>query len=225
MSRHPARLGSIEHMHRSQAERVATMRARLLDATITCLDERGYGDMSTNDVVRQARVSRGALAHHFPTKAELVLAAAQRLVDQRAADFRQRFGALPPRRRTPAEALAVLWTLYDGPGCAALVELTVAARHKSELKAVLAPMSERIAEVTGEVFAEFFPELSGQPFVAEALRAVHATFAGLALGAMASEDGHERAAEVRAFLKILVSALPQPTATAPHELIETRRTR
>ncbi|MGN6472734.1 MAG: helix-turn-helix domain-containing protein, partial [Mycobacteriales bacterium] len=47
---------------RSQAERTEQMRTRLLDATIHCLAESGYGRMSTNDVVRRARVSRGALA-------------------------------------------------------------------------------------------------------------------------------------------------------------------
>src|SRR3954468_6910820 len=89
---------------RSQPERVAAMRARLLDATIECLDEYGYGAMSTNDVVRRARVSRGALSHHFPTKADLVRAAAQRLVEQRAGEFRRRFEAIAPADRTPAQA-------------------------------------------------------------------------------------------------------------------------
>ena len=91
------------------------MRARLLDATIECLSEYGYGRMSTNDVVRRAHVSRGALAHHFPAKADLVKAAAQRLLEQRAADFRARFAAIPAQRRTLSEALTVLWSLYDDP--------------------------------------------------------------------------------------------------------------
>jgi AcrR family transcriptional regulator len=195
---------------RSQADRVEAMRTRLLDATIECLNERGYSAMSTNDVVRRARVSRGALAHHFPTKADLVRAAAQRLIEQRGAEFRQRFRSIEPQRRTPAEALVVLWSFYDDAGAAALIELTVAARHNPELRAVLAAVPDRIAELTREVFAEFFPDLASLPFVDEALHAVHAMYGGLALNAMAGEDLRRRGAEVRALLNLVVALLPQP---------------
>lgn len=190
---------------RSQAERAEQMQARLLDATIECLAEQGYGDMSTNDIVRKARVSRGALAHHFPTKAALVTAAAQRLLDQHEQEFRARFTSMAPARRTPAEALSVLWSFYDDPGGIALIELTVAARNHPELRGVMGEVSTRIESTTSEVFAEYFPELAELPFSEDALRAVHALFAGLVLTSMAAAEGEDRSAEVRAFVKILVS--------------------
>jgi AcrR family transcriptional regulator len=194
---------TVTPVRRSQPERVAAMRARLLDATIECLDELGYGALSTNDVVRRARVSRGALSHHFPTKADLVRAAAQRLLEQRAAEFRRRFETIPAARRTPAEALDVLWSFYDSAGGNALIELTVAARHQPELEGVLSPMLERIAALTGEVLAEYFPDLARLPHVEQALRAIHALFAGLALGALAGDRA--RGDEVRALLRTVIS--------------------
>jgi AcrR family transcriptional regulator len=194
---------------RSQAERVDAMRTRLLDATIECLNEQGYSAMSTNDVVRRAHVSRGALAHHFPAKADLVRAAAQRLIEQRGAEFRERFRSIAPERRTPAEALAVLWSFYDDAGASALIELTVAARHNPELRSVLAAVPDRIAKLTGEVFEEFFPDLAGLPFVEQALHGVHAMYGGLALNAMASDDLRRRGADVRALLNTVVALLPQ----------------
>ena len=199
----------------SQAERAGAMRARLLDATIECLAELGYSRMSTNDIVRSARVSRGALAHHFPTKADLVSAAAQRLLEKRVADFRDRFTAMAPDRRTPAEALSVLWSFYDDTGGIVLLELLVAARHNRELAVVMAPMPERVAEVSAEVFAEFFPELASRPFLGEALRAVHALFSGLAIIALPDGDRAGRGADVRAFLKLIISATPQFVASDP----------
>ncbi|HJQ42626.1 MAG TPA: TetR/AcrR family transcriptional regulator [Jatrophihabitantaceae bacterium] len=202
-ARRPTR--TAERVRRSQSERAEQMRDRLLDATIDCLIRSGYSELSTNDIVRRARVSRGALAHHYPTKAELVTAAARRLVDERAADFRRRFGAVPPERRTPAEALELLWSFYAAPSGIALVELTVAARHSRQLRAVLAPVAEQVAASTAEVFAEFFPERAGLPFTDQVLRTVHALFAGLALSAMAAPDGDGHTAEVRTFLKHLVS--------------------
>ena len=190
------------------------MRARLLDATIACLAERGYGAMSTNDVVRRARVSRGALAHHFPTKADLVSAAAERLLDERAAQFRRHFGAIAPSRRTPAEALTVLWSFYDDdPGCLALIELIVAARTRPELRAVLADTPGRINELTREVFAEFFPQLAGLPFVDVALRTVHLVFAGLALDAIVDRDAAAASLEVRTVLQALAANLESSAPT------------
>ena len=180
------------------------MRARLLDATIDCLATAGYGGMSTNDVVRRARVSRGALAHHYPTKADLVRAAAQRLLDKRAIEFRERFTAIDPERRTPAEALDVLWSFYDDPTGLALLELTVAARSHRELQAVLGPVSDQLATTTAEVFIEFFPELAKLPVAEQALRTIHAAFGGLALASMAKRD-EDHIRQVRDFLKLLVS--------------------
>src|SRR5262245_57913022 len=89
----------------TQLERVEAMRARLLDATLECLVEQGFGAMSTNDVVRRAGVSRGALAHHFPTRADLMAAASARLVEQRVEDFRSAFLSLPDDQRTITGAL------------------------------------------------------------------------------------------------------------------------
>jgi AcrR family transcriptional regulator len=185
------------------------MRARLLDATIACLAENGYSHTSTNDIVRRAHVSRGALAHHFRTRNELISAAAQRLVAGRADEFRVRFGALAPERRTLAEAVTVLWSFYDDPGCVAMLELMVAARHESELRGVFVPMPDQIAELTASVFAEFFPDLAGLPLLDEALRAIHALFAGLALTTLATGDGGGRTGDVRAFVKLLASLAPQ----------------
>jgi AcrR family transcriptional regulator len=190
------------------------MRARLLDATIDCLATTGYGRMSTNDVVRKARVSRGALAHHYPTKAALVKAAAERLLDQRAIEFRERFTAMAPERRTPAEALDVLWSFYDDPSGMALLELTVAARSHPELQAVLGPVSDQVAAYTAEVFAEFFPDLAAQPFAEQALRTIHAAFGGLALASLANPaDDHVQ--QVRDFLKLLVSFSDRLTSLLP----------
>jgi AcrR family transcriptional regulator len=188
---------------RTQAERAEQMRARLLDATIECLADSGYGRMSTNDVVRRARVSRGALAHHFPTKADLVTAAAERLVERRGAEFRARFEAIAPERRTPERALEVLWSFYDDPSGMALIELTVVSRNYPELTPVLVKMGDQIATLTAEMVLAYFPSLASVPFIEEALRAVHALFAGLALGSMAGPQATGDAQAVREFLNIL----------------------
>jgi AcrR family transcriptional regulator len=202
----------------TQPERVEAMRNRLLDATIDCLADTGYSGFSTNEVVRRAGVSRGALAHHFPTKAELVAAAADRLVELRAAEFRGRFGAIPAPHRTAARALDVLWTFFDDPSFQALLELMVAARSDAELRPVMAAGLQHAADVTREVFAESFPELAPLPFIGETLDAILALYSGLAAQAALDGDIGGRHAAVRTLLK---GALGLAIAAAPPTTVRT----
>jgi AcrR family transcriptional regulator len=187
----------------TQAERVEAMRARLLDATIDCLVAKGYAELSTNDIVRQAGVSRGALAHHFPAKSDLVAAAAERLIDQAAAEFRRGFAGLPPRRRTVPEALDLLWSYYEGPAFAALLELVVAARTNPELREVLIDGPDRIASTALEVFVELFPQIAGNPMAEPMIRATVALLAGLAVQAVVDGDRHGHHAALRELFKTL----------------------
>src|SRR5262245_21898426 len=65
------------------AERSAATRGKLLEATIQCLAELGYHQTSTVIVTERAGVSRGSMLHHFPTKADLMMAAAQHIRERR----------------------------------------------------------------------------------------------------------------------------------------------
>ena len=197
--------GTPERERQSQTERVEAMRARLLDATIDCLAISGYGNLSTNDVVRRAGVSRGALAHHFPSKTDLVVAAGQRLIDERAQEFRLRFSELPPEERTITRALDVLWSFFESNTFAAIVELDVAARTHRELRRSLAGTPEQIADLTRTVFLEWFPDYAQRPLLDEVLRAIIALFSGLALQGMVDDDPLGRRKAVRDLLAALLS--------------------
>ena len=74
---------------RTQGERSAETRARLLDATVESLIEAGYAHTTTTAVCARAGLSRGAQLHHFPTKSELVIAAVAHLTRRRAKEVRE----------------------------------------------------------------------------------------------------------------------------------------
>src|SRR2546421_9400780 len=110
---------------RTQAERTATTRAALLAATVDTLVERGYRGTTTSDVARRAGVSYGALLHHYPTKADLLCAAVEHLLDARIAEFRKAMANLPPQTPTREASIDVLWSMFQGPTFTAWLELYV----------------------------------------------------------------------------------------------------
>jgi AcrR family transcriptional regulator len=122
---------------RSQEERSAATRQRLLDATVDCLIELGYVGTTTTEIVRRAGVSRGAQVHHFPTKAELVQQAVVHLAQRRQQELRDEFERVDANADRVSLAIELLWSAYAGPLFAAALELIVAARTDDELKPAL----------------------------------------------------------------------------------------
>jgi AcrR family transcriptional regulator len=146
---------------RTQADRRATTRAALLQATVGSLVELGYAGTTTAEVQRRAGVSKGALTHHFAAKADLLLAAMDVLYDAFTADVRQAASHLPGGAARVRPAIALLWEQFRGPLFTAAMELWVAARTDPTLRAALLPHERRLGaqlralarEVVGEEVA------------------------------------------------------------------------
>lgn len=148
----------------THAERSAATRLALLDATVECLAELGYAHTTTAEIVRRAGVSRGAQVHHYPTKAELVVAAVRHLFEGRTAAFVQEFDGLPEADRTLENGIELMWTSVQGPSFRAALELVVGSLPDDRLRPIVAEVLEEFEGTIARRFAERFPALATSPF-------------------------------------------------------------
>jgi AcrR family transcriptional regulator len=136
---------------RTQQQRREETRRALLDAAVESLIEVGFARTTTLEVQRRANVSRGALLHHFPSKAELLVAAVDHLAEMRAKEMKAFASQLPPERGPRAAdddtapgadertevVLGLLWQCFSGTFFKVSMELRTAARTDPELRRVL----------------------------------------------------------------------------------------
>ncbi len=88
---------------RTQSERSESTRGALIKAAQHLFAEHGYAEVGTEQIVRTAGVTRGALYHHFPAKRDLFEAVYERL----EAGLTQRIAsaALDANADSPLEAM------------------------------------------------------------------------------------------------------------------------
>lgn len=114
-------------------ERSAATRLRLVEATVQCLYELGYHQTSTVIVTRRAKVSRGAMLHHFPSKADLMMATADHIRLRRGDVHRKHLEPFKTDREKFLQLIDVLWEEFQTPTGVARIELMLGSRNDPEL--------------------------------------------------------------------------------------------
>lgn len=141
-------------VRRSQATRREDMRQRLAAATLDALAVHGHAGASLSVILDRAGVSRGAWAHHFDTKAEMLALAAEGLL-QGAVEAARTLAPAGPDPCQPAEArlaamIEAAWSrFYTGRHRDLLFEVALAARTDAELRVRLAPIFSGFLTATG----------------------------------------------------------------------------
>jgi AcrR family transcriptional regulator len=167
---------------RTQSERSAETRRRLLEATIESLIEIGYAGTTIRRVTELAGVSQGAQSHHFPHRVDLVTSAFEHLAEQRI----DRYGELARRLSGDRAArvrglLDLLWEDFSSPVFTVAVKLWVAAAEDEELRERLVPVEKRIHANMLRLSREVAGELGGEQGFDRKLAVAMNTVAGLAL--------------------------------------------
>lgn len=178
---------------RTQEQRRAETRGKLLDATIDSLLEVGYAGTTMRRVAELAGVSQGAQTHHFPHRVDLVGAAVEQLAERRIAELRELAESFPttPRQRLRA-MLDVLWADFSSSTFTVVVKLWVAAADDPELYARLVPLERRIARAISELARDFGSELITVPGWEGQMQLSLAAVRGLALTEQFEPRGRRR---------------------------------
>lgn len=179
---------------RTQEERSAHTRSRLLDATVESLIEVGYARTTTTEVCDRAGLSRGAQLHHFPTKAELVVAAVAHLAERRFGEMFMEAKRLAQASRDPLEAaLDLIWASFQGPLFHAALELWVAARTDVELHASLYRLERDIGRAMRGEWSGLLPDpIVGGGRFDDVLELSFYVMRGMALQRILRDDDTER---------------------------------
>jgi AcrR family transcriptional regulator len=190
-----------------QEERSRAMRARLMEATIECLVERGFGGTSTTLVSELAGVSRGAQLHHFPTKNDLVVAAVAHLTEVRGAELATAAAAVPEGPHRTRAVLRMLGDHFSSPVFTAALELWVAARTDATLLEAVAPLELKIGRETHRMTVDLLGADESRPGVRELVQATLDLVRGLGLAATITDDTRRRGRILDQWARTLDQAL------------------
>lgn len=157
---------------RTQAERTAAMRTRLLDATIECLVTYGYAGTTTPRIAEIAGVTRGgAQVHHFRSKKEdLVVAAVEYLAQQRIQKAMRQDAGIWKGPDPVLGVLEFLWNSHQGGDMfVATIELWVAARTDDVLAKEVARVEPMVNSTLITAIAQLLPDHAARKHVRNVL--------------------------------------------------------
>ena len=128
---------------RAQADRRRETREKVLDAVVAVLVDKGYAGLTTTDVAQRAGVSRGAQAHYFRTRDDMIVAVTNHLMEQgtalAAAAAESALGSADPVAKFLDDAAG----FFFHPVYTAMIELVVASRTHPELGRHYLPLVRR----------------------------------------------------------------------------------
>lgn len=192
---------SSNRKRRTQVERTAETREALLDAAIRLLHRNGYGGASTELIAEEAGVTRGALHHHFGTRAHL-MAEVIRTVYEREQRAYQEMAADSGRGARLSDWPDMLWEVLSKPSGLAVLEVLQASRSDPELAALVAPMQATVERMSLAAIEREFGGADGAEMLA-GIRLLVWAVRGLSIAQMLAPDPGEIRRSID-FLRLLI---------------------
>lgn len=154
---------------RTQEERTAATRARLVEATLDLLLSKGYAGTTIVDIAAHAGLTRGAVAHHFASKDELVVEAFDRHLTLVTEDIRTYAGLVRDGTLSLDDFIDRVWIIFSGRFFMLTLEEVTAARHNDYLRVRLVARTREFHQSLDAIWRQFFAETGLNPLEIEVM--------------------------------------------------------
>jgi len=145
-----------------QQQKSAQTRIAILEAAIHCLAERGYSSTTTQLVAKIAKISRGAMLHHYSTKQDLIEHVIEYTFFKRMRRNFQEFSKLTDYERiNEMIGVELMWRGLFSKEDQAYLELAIASRTDEALNKVFLPKAILFEQILREEIPAVFPEWKG----------------------------------------------------------------
>jgi AcrR family transcriptional regulator len=148
---------------RSQEERSAETRRKLIEAAIEVLRESSYAKLTINKVTQRAGVTNGAMQHHFRSRDDLLLA----LMDAVYPVLQIPFEAIASEGLTVDQRVSkivdLLWGIYSRPEYLAVWDIALGSRGDATLWPRVQVYQKDIAAQMSREFVALFADLRLPP--------------------------------------------------------------
>lgn len=154
---------------RTQEERTAATRARLIEATLDLLLSKGYAGTTAVDIAARAGLTRGALAHHFASKDELVVVAFDKLLTNVTDEIRMCVELVQNGTLSLDDFIDRMWTIFSGRYFMLTLEEVTAARHNDYLRVRLVTRTREYHQSLDAIWRRFFDRSGLNPLEIEVM--------------------------------------------------------
>lgn len=194
---------------RTQDQRTAETRARVLDAAIECLIDEGYARTTTKRIAERTGISRGAQQHHFPKRHDLVVQAVTHLANRRLEELRLDAQRLANSEDRVERLLDLLQRSLTKPLFFASLELWVAARTDPALHEALYAAERELGRTIGELTAEVSSIAASDERFEDLIELTVHMLRGMSLQQILREDDSKRRRHFELWKRMVLQTIEQ----------------
>lgn len=192
---------------RTQEQRTSETRAALFEAAVRAISRLGYTGASNAVIADEAGISRGAITHHFASRAAFIAEVVRWVFDEEVLAYRE----LQRERQIGSRVSdwpRISWEVLSRPSGMAVLEIFVASRSDPDLATLIKPVQSAIEELAAKAFRERLgtsvPDNSAIRLVVWAMR-------GMSLGREFIDDPDAMQESVDLLASLLERAAPNGT--------------
>jgi len=170
---------------RTNAERSATTREKVIQAVVDCIAEEGLASTTASRIAERSGVTWGAIVHQFGDKDSLLLAVMRRGFDRMAKSLHE---ALARGATTPRDRVSLLvdetWKGLNAPSFRAFLEIVLHGRPGGDAD-WMSRQEDVVVSLTRNIWADLFGDFDLDPGAIDLARKLtFATLLGLAIQGM-----------------------------------------